>query len=164
MNLWIMANNTLRSKIHVYNWISQETSAVLKAHRCFVARTMRSTVISLHSCRIWSSHSRGCEHLYLLGYNAVQSVESQLTFRRNLSLTSSGSKGKPSKKPTWSTQQTEILLDLFFDPESGGGMSLRNIGWLSTDYTALYPRRQNSNFNCINYWLFNWEISKLILQ
>jgi hypothetical protein len=35
------------------------------------------------------------------------------------------------------------LLGLFFDPEDGGDMFLRNINWLSTDYTALYPRRQN---------------------
>jgi hypothetical protein len=33
---------------------------------------------------------------HLLGYNAV---ESQLTFRRNMSPPSSGSKNKPSKKP-----------------------------------------------------------------
>jgi hypothetical protein len=39
------------------------------------------------------------EEFYLLGYNAVQSVVSQPTFRRNISPQSSGSKKKPSKKP-----------------------------------------------------------------
>jgi hypothetical protein len=34
-----------------------------------------------------------------------------------------------------------FLACLFFDPEDGGDMFLRNIGWLSADYTALYPRR-----------------------
>jgi hypothetical protein len=36
-------------------------------------------------------------------------------------------------------------LGLFFDPEDGGDMSLRKVGGLSTDYTALYIRRQNSS-------------------
>jgi hypothetical protein len=34
-----------------------------------------------------------------------------------------------------------FLLGLFFEPEDGGAMFLRNLGWLSVDYTALYPRR-----------------------
>jgi hypothetical protein len=28
-----------------------------------------------------------------------------------------------------------------FNPEDGGDMLLRNVDWLSTDYTALCPRR-----------------------
>jgi hypothetical protein len=42
-----------------------------------------------------------------------------------------------------------FLLDLFFDPENGGEIFLRNVGWLSTDYTALYLRRQI--FICIKF-------------
>jgi hypothetical protein len=38
-----------------------------------------------------------------------------------------------------------FLLGLFFYTENGGDMFLRNIGWLSTDYTALYPRRYKSS-------------------
>jgi hypothetical protein len=33
------------------------------------------------------------------------------------------------------------LLDIFFDPEDGGDMFLRNVGWNWTDYKASYPRR-----------------------
>jgi hypothetical protein len=34
--------------------------------------------------RIWGSHSGGYEQQYLLGYNAVQSVENQPMFRRKI--------------------------------------------------------------------------------
>jgi hypothetical protein len=33
------------------------------------------------------------------------------------------------------------LLGLLFDPDDGGDMFLRNVGWLSEDYKALYHRR-----------------------
>jgi hypothetical protein len=38
-----------------------------------------------------------------------------------------------------------ILLGLFLDPEEGGDMFLRNVGRLSTDYNALYPRIYKSS-------------------
>jgi hypothetical protein len=34
-----------------------------------------------------------------------------------------------------------VLAEIFFDPEDGGDMCLRNVGCISTDYTALHPRR-----------------------
>jgi hypothetical protein len=34
-----------------------------------------------------------------------------------------------------------IVFGFFFDPEDGGGIFLRNVSLLPTDYTALYPRR-----------------------
>jgi hypothetical protein len=34
-----------------------------------------------------------------------------------------------------------ILLGLFFDPEDGSDMFLLNLGGLSADYRASYPRR-----------------------
>jgi hypothetical protein len=36
------------------------------------------------------------------------------------------------------------LLGLFFRPEDGSDMLLRNVGWLSTGYAALYSGTQNS--------------------
>jgi hypothetical protein len=70
-------------------------------------------------------------------------VESQPTFQRNISLPSSGS-NKPSKIPAELVTcfHAGFLLGLF-DTEDGGDTFLRNIGWLSTDYTALYPRKQD---------------------
>jgi hypothetical protein len=46
-----------------------------------------------------------------------------------------------------------FLFVSFFDPEAGGNMLLRNVGWLSTGYTALYPRRENYCFeNSVPSW------------
>jgi hypothetical protein len=39
--------------------------------------------------------------------------------------------------------RTGFFLGIFFNPEDGGHMSLRNVGCLSTDYTASYTRSQN---------------------
>jgi hypothetical protein len=39
---------------------------------------------------------------------------------------------------------TGFLFSLFFNPEDGGDMFLRNVGLLSMDYTALYPTRYKS--------------------
>jgi hypothetical protein len=50
-----------------------------------------------NSYRIWGSHSDGHEEYCLLGYNVVQSIESQPTFQMNIWPTSSGSKNKASK-------------------------------------------------------------------
>jgi hypothetical protein len=37
-------------------------------------------------------------------------------------------------------KSTIFRVKNIFDPEDGGDMFLRNVGWHSTDYTALYPR------------------------
>jgi hypothetical protein len=65
-------------------------------------------------CRIWGSHSGGYEEYCLLGYNAMYSVESQLTFRRNISPPSSGSKNK--LRPPW----YPVLVSYWFAWWPGG--------------------------------------------
>jgi hypothetical protein len=52
------------------------------------------------------------EEYYLLGYNAVQSVKCQPTFRRNISPPSSGSKNKLSKKAAWKQVASRARLIL----------------------------------------------------
>jgi hypothetical protein len=37
----------------------------------------------------------------------------------------------------------DFLRGVFLKPKDGGDMFFRNVSWLSTDYTVLYPRRQN---------------------
>jgi hypothetical protein len=49
-----------------------------------------------------------------------------------------------------------FLPSLFFDPEDGGDMFLRNVDLLSTDYTALHPRRYIGVL--ISLWLFLFPI------
>jgi hypothetical protein len=54
---------------------------------------------------------------------------------------SSGSKNKSSKKVACYLLHIGFLLGLFFYPEDGSDMFFRNISWISTDYTALHPKR-----------------------
>jgi hypothetical protein len=74
---------------------------------------------------------------YLLGCNAVWSGESQQTFRRSMS--------PPSSRPkSLLPASCWVLACLLFDPDDGFDMFLRNLYWLSPDFTALYLRIQNS--------------------
>jgi hypothetical protein len=72
------------------------------------------------------------EEFCLLGYSVVYSVERQVTFRTNMT---------PQSALLATCFDAGFLLALFFDPEDGGDVFLRNVWWLSTDYAALYPRR-----------------------
>jgi hypothetical protein len=40
---------------------------------------------------------------------------------------------------------TSFIRNLYFDPEDGADMFIRNVSWLSMDYAALYPSRQKSS-------------------
>jgi hypothetical protein len=72
-----------------------------------------------------------------MGYNAVQSFESQPSFWRNMSPPSSGLKTSQARNQheTGSKQSfscyilyTGFLPDLFFNPECVGGIFRRNVG------------------------------------
>jgi hypothetical protein len=65
--------------------------------------------------------------------------------RAHLKCISDARKSFPSATRLATCFRPGILLGLF-DPEDGADIFLRNVGLLSTDYTALYPRRQNSSF------------------
>jgi hypothetical protein len=44
-----------------------------------------------------------------------------------------------------------LLFGLLFDPEHGGDIFCRNIGWFSVDYKVLYTRRQNYSIFILSY-------------
>jgi hypothetical protein len=58
--------------------------------------------------------SNTSEEYYLLGHNAMQSVESQLTFRRNMFPPSSWLKNKPETSMKSSGKQLVSCLAYFF--------------------------------------------------
>jgi hypothetical protein len=58
-------------------------------------------------------------------------------------------KNKLSKKPAWNVANSAF----YFAPDNGGDMFLRNVGWHSTDYTALYPRRWYSGKEVFVIWI-----------
>jgi hypothetical protein len=45
------------------------------------------------------------------------------------------------------------LLGLFFHPEN---IFIRKVDSISTDYTSLYPRRQNSRFRVFKNGMLGW--------
>jgi hypothetical protein len=72
------------------------------------------------------SHNIGYEDFYLLGYDAMQSVGSQLTIRRNVSLPSSRLKSKLEEQPYFSLQ-VAFFLGLLFNPDDGGDIFPQNV-------------------------------------
>jgi hypothetical protein len=51
--------------------------------------------------------------------------------------------------PAYYLLYSSFFLDLFFYPEGGGDMFLRNFSCLSTDYTPLYPRIHTLHNHCL---------------
>jgi hypothetical protein len=110
---------------------------------------MSVTIKSTESRSTYSENN--CpQGLYLLGYNAVKSFESQPTFRRNVLPPASGSKNKSSKL-CLHFFHSDFILDLFFDHEDGSDMFFINIDRLSADYAALYPTTVRTSAPSLEY-------------
>jgi hypothetical protein len=87
-----------------------------------VGKDLYSFTYKLFTMVLRNRIKRDDEVFYLLRYNVVKSVESQPTFRRNMSHPPSGSSS------VCHLFQGGFSLGLFFDPEGGGDMFLRNVG------------------------------------
>jgi hypothetical protein len=82
----------------------------------------------------------------VIGFEVFTAVVMKSSTFCDISLCSPLKANRPSEGTCqgWKLQ-VGFLLGLFFDHEYGSNMFLRNIGGISTDYTASYPRRQNSS-------------------
>jgi hypothetical protein len=111
------------------------------------------------SYRIWGTHISSYEHFCLLGYNAVQFVESEPAFRGNISPPFSGS-NKTDKKPVGNSStccllHTAFLLTLFFDPDDGDNMISYKMELFS------FPIIVPFIFHCILYPLYTFKYSSI---
>jgi hypothetical protein len=66
------------------SWLHHSNGLFKQLMKCWFEVNFRSG-----KRRLWGFPTGGYEEFYLLGYNAVWSVESQLTFRENMSPQSS---------------------------------------------------------------------------
>jgi hypothetical protein len=64
---------------------------------------------------------------------------------------------------SWYLLHAGILIALFFDPEDGGDMFLRNFRWFSTDCTTLQPRRQTYKLTHTAHCPSSHFVEKLVL-
>jgi hypothetical protein len=89
----------------------------------------------IQTCRIWGFHSGGYEEYHLLGCDAVLRCNGRF----------GGAYRRLAVYSACHLLTCWFLLKIFFDPEDGGDMFLRNVGCISTDYTASHPRRWYSS-------------------
>jgi hypothetical protein len=109
---------------------------------------------------------------YLLGYNALQSIDSQLTYRRNMSPASSEPKNKPRKNPAWKQGASSALHCLFFFLEDGGDIFLRNVLNFHRTARRYMPQDRSfynhccENLKCYKYIVlrFNSNFNDQVLQ
>jgi hypothetical protein len=94
---------------------------------------------SLMLGRIWGSHGGGYEEYYLLGYNAVYTVESQPTFRRNISPLSSGLCLPPAfTLVSWSAYSSTLNLEAICSSETSVNFRRTTRRYIAEDSTLRF--------------------------
>jgi hypothetical protein len=89
-------------------------------------------------CGNWCFHRSDYEKFCLVSYNTCGQLKVNRHFRVTCCL-------HLLRQSICLLLHVDFLLGLYFYPEDGANTALQNTGWLSTDYTALHPRRQNSS-------------------
>jgi hypothetical protein len=125
----LVSGFTCLTSLSLSNWL--RTTGVAYWHSSFVLPILRIL-----------NQARTKEH-YFLGLTPCTSLKVNRRFGGTYPLHLQGSKNKPSKKPAWKQVASRAWRPVWIilRPWRWGNMFLRNIGWILTDYRALYPRR-----------------------
>jgi hypothetical protein len=99
----------------------------------------------IYVCRIWGSHRDGYEESYHRGYmpSGPLKVNRRVGGTCRLHLHGRRISQARNRHEAGSKQSSALVycFALIFDLVDGGDVFLRNFSRLSTEYTALYPRR-----------------------
>jgi hypothetical protein len=110
---------------------------------------------------IWDSQNNGNEESYFWDIMPSSPLKVNWRFRGTRRLHFQGR----SLSQARNEREAGSLVCLFFNPDDGGDIFFRNVGWLSTYYAALYPARQDSfyvysliisHFRICTDWLGNF--------
>jgi hypothetical protein len=110
-------------------------------HYCGAKRIHRATHRVRNVVGLFHSKLQLYWRVHHLGYNGVYPLNVNRRFGGTcrLHLKGRGIFQARNQSSALYMLHVGVLLVLVFEPDDGGDMFLRNVGWLSADYTSLYP-------------------------